>query len=154
MESDGPYLFDVGVVALAHAGTPVSEPALSPLRDAITGEIDGVVPYAAVVGAHHVLSSYYGFSNERASELMRNLLDARRIHWYDEMPEDVVRSGFSLSGALNIEGWDGYYAAVARSEGISTILTLDDDFDAVEAVTAEVVLTPEEFATLNEYLGY
>lgn len=81
-------------------------------------------------------------------------MDARRIHWYDEMPEDVVRSGFSLSGALNIEGWDGYYAEVARSEGVDTILTLDDDFDAVEAVTAEVVLSPEEFATLNEYLGY
>jgi hypothetical protein len=27
--SDGPYLFDVGVVALAHAGTPVSESALT-----------------------------------------------------------------------------------------------------------------------------
>lgn len=35
--SDGPYLFDVGVTALAHAGTPVSEGALSYVRKAITG---------------------------------------------------------------------------------------------------------------------
>ncbi|RQG98800.1 type II toxin-antitoxin system VapC family toxin [Natrarchaeobius oligotrophus] len=153
MTSDGPYLFDVGVVALAHAGTPVSEPALSSLRDAITGDIDGVIPYSALVGAHHVLTSYYGFSNERASELMENLMDAKRIHWYDELPEPVVRSGFSLSGALNIDGWDGYYARVALSEGVGTILTLDDDFEAVDGVSTHVVLTPDEFATLNDYLA-
>lgn len=42
--SEGPYLFDVGVVALAHAGTPVSETALSYVTDAIKGTIDAVVP--------------------------------------------------------------------------------------------------------------
>jgi AbrB family looped-hinge helix DNA binding protein len=42
-EAEGPFLFDVGVVALAHGGTPVSEPALAYLRDAIAGEIDGVM---------------------------------------------------------------------------------------------------------------
>lgn len=154
MGSDGPYLFDVGVVALAHAGTPVSDRALTHLRDAIAGEIDAVIPYAALVGAHHVLSSYYGFSTEDASKLMENLMDAKRIHWYDSMPEDVVRSGFSVAGDLNIDGWDGYYATVARSEGVQTILTLDDDFEDVDGVTAKVVLTPDEFSTLNEYLGY
>ena len=152
--SEGPYLFDVGVVALAHAGTPVSESALSYLREAITGTIDGVIPYAALVGAHHVLSSYYGFSNEQVSQLMVNLMDSKRIHWYDRMPEAVVRSGFSLAGELNIDGWDGYYAEVAHEEGVGTILTLDNDFERVDGVTAEVVLSPGEFATLNEYLGY
>lgn len=151
--SDGPYLFDVGVIALAHAGTPVSESALSYLRDAIAGTIEGVVPYAALVGAHHVLSSYYGFSNERASQLMRNVMDAKRIRWYDEMPERLVRSGFSLAGDLNIDGWDGYYAEVALDEGIGTILTLDDDFESVDGVTTDVILSPEEFATLNDFLG-
>jgi hypothetical protein len=42
-EAEGPFLFDVGVVALAHGGTPVSEPALGYLRDAIAGEIDGLM---------------------------------------------------------------------------------------------------------------
>lgn len=146
--SDGPYLFDVGVVALAHAGTPVSETALDHLRDAISGEIDAVVPYAALVGAHHVLTSFYGFSNGRASRLMTNLMDATRIHWYDGLPERVVRSGFDIAGDLNVDGWDGYYAQVALEEGVETILTLDGDFERVEGVETEVVLTPEEF------LGY
>ena len=152
--SDAPYLFDVGVVALAHAGTPVSGSALSHLQDAITGTIDGVIPYAALVGAHHVLSSYYGFSNARASQLMQNLMDSKRIYWYDDMPEEVVRSGFSLAGELNIDGWDGYYAEVAFNEGVGTILTIDDDFESVDGVTTEVILSSDEFATLNEFLGY
>ena len=54
----GPYLFDVGVVALAHAETPVSESALSYVRDAITGEIDAIVPHSALFRTHIVLTYY------------------------------------------------------------------------------------------------
>ena len=43
---------------------------------------------------------------------------------------------------------------MALEEGVETILTIDDDFKKVEGVEAEVILSPEEFATLNDYLGY
>ncbi|MFO7927762.1 type II toxin-antitoxin system VapC family toxin [Natronomonas sp.] len=152
--SDGPYLFDVGVTALAHAGTPVSEVALSYVRKAITGEIDAVVPYASLVGAHHILTSIYGFANDEASALMDRFMDAKRVHWYDAMPESTVRSGFERAGAANVDGWDGYYAQVAAEEGVETILTIDDDFDQFADVTADVILSTAEFRTLNEYLGY
>lgn len=152
--SDGPYLFDVGVTALAHAETPVSDTALSYVQGAITGEMDAIVPYASLIGAHNVLSSYYGFSNEKASRLMQNFMDAKRIHWYEGMPENIVRAGFTQASELNIDGWDGYYAQVALDEGVKQILTLDDDFDRVDGITADVILSPEEFARLNDYLGY
>ena len=152
-EGSGPYLFDVGVIALAHAETPVSESALSYVRDAITGEIDAIVPPPALFGAHIVLTNYYQFSNAAASALMENFLEAKRIHWYERLPENVVREGFALARELNIDGWDGYYAQVAIDEGARTIVTLDDDFARVEGVSAEVVLSAEEFATLNEFLG-
>lgn len=154
MASDGPYLFDVGVVALAHAGTPVSDRALSYVRRAIAGEIDATVPYAALIGAHHVLSSYYGFSNDHASRLMTNLMDAKRIHWYGRTEGSTVRSGFERAGESNVDAWDGYYAEVALEEGVETVLTLDDDFESVDGIDTEILLTPEEFATLNDYMGY
>ncbi|UPW02073.1 hypothetical protein M0R88_08250 [Halorussus gelatinilyticus] len=150
--SGGPYLFDVGVTALAHAGTPVSETPLSYVREAIGGEIDAVVPYPSLVGAHHVLTSVYGFSNEDASGLMQRFMDASRVHWYDEMREETVREGFQCAGDANVEGWDGYYARVAIKEGVETVLTLDDDFRRIEGVSTEVVLTRDEFERLNEYL--
>jgi len=151
--SDGPYLFDVGVTALAHAGTPVSETALSYVRQAIAGEIDAIVPYASLIGAHHVLTAVYGFSNEDATALMDRFMDATRVHWYENMPEATVRDGFELAGNVNIDGWDGYYAQVAREEGAATILTIDDDFHRLDDVDATVILSRDEFATLNEYLG-
>jgi hypothetical protein len=43
----GPYLFDVGVIALAHTAAPVRDAALSYVRNAIAGDIDVVVPYPA-----------------------------------------------------------------------------------------------------------
>lgn len=154
MKNNGPFLFDVGVTALAHAETPVSDTALSYVQRAIRGEIDAIVPYASLIGAHHVLASYYGFPNKKASQLMQNFMDAKRIHWYNGMMESSVRAGFTLAGDANIEGWDGYYAQVALEEGVETVLTLDDDFKSVDGITAEVILSTKEFATLNQFLGY
>lgn len=152
--SEGPYLFDVGVTALAHAGTPVSDRALSYVRSAIDGEIDAIVPHASLVGAHHVLTAVYGFSSEDASALMDRFMDAKRVHWYEGMPEGTVRSGFERAGTANVDGWDGFYAQVASEEGAETVLTIDDDFDRLQDVSAEVILSADEFATLNDYLGY
>jgi predicted nucleic acid-binding protein len=101
---DGPYLFDVGVVALAHAGTSVSETARSYVTDAIEGTIDAVVPYPALFGAQVVLTNYYGVSNADASCLVENFADASRVHWSDEMPESTVRAGFDLAAEHSIDG--------------------------------------------------
>ena len=150
---DGPYLFDVGVIALAHAETPVRDAALSYVRDAIAGEIEAVVAYPALFGAHTVLTTYYGVSNADASRLMRNFMDAKRIRWYEGMPEDVVRGGFSRSSETNVDGWDGYSAQVAIAEGVNTVLTIDDDFERFDAFETEVVLSPAEFRELNRFLG-
>ena len=78
-DAGGPYLFDVDVVALAHTEAPGSEAALSYVREAIAGEIDAVVPFPAVFGAHTVLTAYYGRSNAEASRLLENVLDAERV---------------------------------------------------------------------------
>ena len=150
---DEPYLFDVGVTALAHAGTPVSESALSYVRRAIDGEIDAVVPYTSLFGAHHVLRNVYGFSNAEASALMQRFMDARRVHWYDDIGERATRTGFEIAGDANVGGWDGYYSQVALDEGVETVVTLDDGFDRVDGVSVEVALSSEEFAELSDYLG-
>ncbi|EMA08293.1 hypothetical protein [Haloferax denitrificans] len=152
-DAGGPYLFDVGVIALAHTDAPVRDTALSYVRDAIVGDIDAVVPYPAVFGAHTVLTTYYGRSNTDASQLLQNFMDAQRIHWYDEMPEDVVRGGLSQASDANVGGWDGYYARVAIDQGVNTVLTIDDDFERFDVFDTEVILSPDEFTELNRFLG-
>ena len=151
-DTTGPYLFDVGVIALAHTAAPVRDAALSYVQDAIAGDIDAVVPYPALFGAHTILTTYYGRSNADASRLLQNFMDAKRIHWYDEMPEDVVLNGFSLASDANVGGWDGYYAQVAIDEGVNTVLTIDDDFQRFDAFDTEVILSSKEFDELNEFL--
>mgnify|MGYP002760327727 FL=1 len=151
-DTTGPYLFDVGVIALAHTAAPVRDAALSYVQDAIAGDIDAVVPYSALFGAHTILTTYYGRSNADASRLLQNFMDAKRIHWYDKIPEDVVLSGFSLASDANVGGWDGYYAQVAIDEGVNTVLTIDEDFQRFDAFDTEVILSPREFEELNEFL--
>lgn len=154
--SNGPYLFDVGVTALAHSPAPASvrDPALSYVREAIAGEIDAVVPYSSVVGAHNALTTYYGLPSDHAARLLENFMDAKRIHWYDGMAEDLVRDGLALAGGCNSDGWEGYYAQIAIEEGVETILTLDSDFERVAGVETDVILSPDEIASLTDFLGY
>lgn len=152
-DASGPYLFDGGVIALAHTDAPVRDVALSYVRDAITGDIDAVVPYPAVLGAHTVLTTYYGYSTADASRLLVNFMDAKRIHWYDGMAHDVVRGGLSQARNGNVGSWDSYYAQVAIDEGVNTVLTIDDDFERFDAFETEVILSPAEFRELNRYLG-
>ena len=151
-DAGGPYLFDVGVIALAHTDAPVRDVALSYVRDAIVGEVDAVVPYPALLGAHTVLTAYYGRSNAEASQLLGNFVDAKRIHWYDRTDEATVRDAFNRARTANVGGWDGFYAQVAIDEGVNTVLTLDDDFERFDAFATEVILSPDQFEELNEYL--
>lgn len=148
----GPYLFDVGVIALAHTESPVRGAALGYVQDAITGKIDAVVPYPALLGAHAVLTTCYGHSNSDASRLLGNFMDAKRVHWYDGISEDVVREGFSRARDTNVGGWDGYYAQVAIDEGVRTVLTIDRDFERFDAFETELILSPAEFSELNRFL--
>lgn len=152
-DAGGPYLFDVGVIALAHTASPVRDAALSYVRDAISGDIDAIVPYPALFGAHTILTTYYGHSNAEASRLLQNFMDAKRVHWYDEMPKDVVRGGFAQASETNVGGWDGYYAQVAIDQGVNTVLTIDDDFERFDAFETEIILSPAEFSELNRFLG-
>ena len=152
-ETDGPYLFDVGVIALAHTAAPVRDAALRYVRDAIGGHIDAVVPYPALFGAHAVLTTYYGRSNAEASRLLGNFMDAKRIRWHDDMPQELVRGGFDRAEGANVGGWDGYYAQVTIEEGVNTVVTIDDDFERFDAFATDVVLSPAEFRELNRFLG-
>ena len=152
-DAASPYLFDVGVIALAHTATPVRDSALSYVRDAIAGDIDAVVPYPAVFGAHTVLTTYYGHSNADASRLLQNFMGARRIHWYDGTSRETVLAGLSQASDKNVDGWDGYYAQVAIEEGVNTVLTIDDDFERFDAFSTEIILSPAEFTKLNRFLA-
>ncbi len=147
------YLFDVGVVALAHSRTPMSTTALEYVRDAIQGDLDAVVPYPVLIGAHHILHLDYGFSRDEATYVLTNFLGARRIHWYAGPDGSGIQHGLDLAGEHNIDGWDGYYAHVARETGATTVVGLDDDFERVEGLTVEIPLSDDERTRLNEYLG-
>ena len=153
MSEDAPVAFDVGVVALAHSGTPMSGTALEYVRDAIRGDLDAVVPYQTLFGAHHVLDRDYRFARAEATRVLTNFLGARRVHWYAGPDGSDTQHGLDLAGERNVEGWDGFYARVARATGATTVVTFDDDFERFDGLSVEIPLTEEEREALHEYLA-
>lgn len=77
---------------------------------------------------------------------MSNFLDARRIDWVETVSERVVRAG-----ETNVGGWDGYNARIAVDYDVNTVLTIDDDFERFGAFDTEVILSPDEFETLDAF---
>jgi predicted nucleic acid-binding protein len=152
MSSNPKYVFDVGVIALSHAATPVSKTALDYIKSAIRGEVIGIVPTAAMLGAHHVLRNNYHIRRDVASDLLRNLQSAMQLEWYETIQVDAIEGAFDISGRENIESWDGYYAEVARNTSADKIITLDDDFDRVTGIEFEVILDENEFQELHDYM--
>jgi predicted nucleic acid-binding protein len=148
---DGPALFEVGVIALSHSGTPMSDTALEYVRQAVHGDLDAVVPYAAVYGAHHILCAVYNFTVHEATHVLTNFLSAEEIHWYAGPNAQQGRAGLDVAGEHNINGWDGYYATVAREEGIGTVITVDTDFDRIDGLNAVIPLSKEE---RNQFTTY
>lgn len=147
-------LFDVGVIALAHtkSETPGHDVALDHVRRAIRGKRATIVPYPAIIGAHHVLRDIYRMPRAEASHRLAGFVGAKRPQWYDAITGSDIDEALTIAGEHNIAAWDGYYAHVARETGAKTVLTLDDDFDRVDGLTAEVILSPDEFTELSAYL--
>jgi predicted nucleic acid-binding protein len=152
-DPDDPVLFDVGVVALAHSGTPMSDTALELVRDAVHGDLDAVVPYQALFGAHHILNRDYHFTREDATHVLTNFLAAGQVHWYAGPNGSDTQHSLDIAGKRNIEGWDGFYAHVAQSTDATTVVTLDDDFERIQDLSIEVPLTDDEREELHEYLA-
>ena len=72
-------LFEVRAIALSHSNAPVNDTALVYARQAVHGDLDAVVPYAAVYDAHHILCNGYSFAVNEATHVLTNLLDALEI---------------------------------------------------------------------------
>jgi predicted nucleic acid-binding protein len=146
-----PYLLDVHTIALAHGRGPHHETALSYIRRGMRGEIPVVVTMPTIVGSQHILHAFYNFSWDEAGRILLGFTESPAIHWYEGLSLETARSALRLSRKYGIEGWDAYTVAVARREGYPTIVTTDNDFEQVEGVSVEYVLTPEEAAELSEW---
>lgn len=152
VEFTEPAVADVGVVALAHAQTPVSAPVLDIIRAGVTGELDLVIPAPAIIGAHHVLTGVFGATDRDAARVLRNLLTAHNIRLYDDTSRPNLDSALENVETHNVDGWDGYYIRAYRQLNGGSLLTTDDDFASIGDVNDEIILTEEEFRELNTYL--
>ena len=139
-----PVLFEVGAIALSHSSAPMNDTALEYVRQAVHGDLDAVVPYAAVYGAHHILCNVYNFAVDEATHVLTNFLDAQEIQWYGGPNAPETRTGLKVADEHNIDGWDGYYATVARETDVKTVLTVDTDFARIDGLDTVIPLSEEE----------
>jgi len=151
MSEDEAYFLDVSAVALSHAMTPYSRPALDYVQRGIAGEIEVVMPYEVLYGAQHQLEMRYNLSNPEASHRMLNLYAADSLRWVS-MDSDTANAGLHRSKNANIEAWDGFFAEMALQADTSAIVSLDNDFERIEGPRHENPLTPEQAKKLHQYI--
>ncbi len=149
--NDGPLVYEVGPLTLAFTETPVSERFLEYVRKAVYGEVEAIIPNAAMIGAYHNLRRVYNFRRGDAANIVTNLTESKRIQWYSKISTSNLNEGLKHAHECSIEGWDGYFVDLTIDTG-GTLLTIDTGIEELDRVASINPMDEEDYSRLNEYL--
>lgn len=145
---------DTGIVAIAHFKNPARETAFDFLSSILRWERRCVTPTSAFIGAYHVMTEYIGVDKVSAYRALSKTLETRSPALHEDIPLDMAIDALSYANGYDIESWDGYIVALARSYGAPVIYTLDQEMARKVKGIAVVNPIPQEiFRQYNKWLA-
>lgn len=145
-------ILDVGILVIGLTKNPANKYCLKIIDDAVHGTIKVVIPYTVVLGAHLIMKRIYGIDSKKASDLLLNLMDSKRIIWWDKISKNIVETGLNYASEYNIDSWDGYLLAIMKQNGIDTVYTIDKDFENIRSITMINPIPKDVMGELSKFL--
>ncbi|MFQ6120763.1 MAG: type II toxin-antitoxin system VapC family toxin, partial [Methanosarcinales archaeon] len=99
-----------------------------------------------------IMKRIYGIDSKKASDLLLNLMDSKRIIWWDKISKNIVETGLNYASEYNIDSWDGYLLAIMKQNGIDTIYTIDKDFENIRGITMINPIPKNVMGELSKFL--
>jgi predicted nucleic acid-binding protein len=110
-----------------------------------------VLPVTAVIGAYHITTRYLKVSRLEVKKVLEGLLRTRSPALYPNVRPELAVDALDYAVAYDIESWDGYLIALARSLQAKIIYSLDEGLAKVREIT---VVNPFPSNKLQEYHSY
>ena len=144
-------VLDVGVVVPACFENPLKEYSVNFLADVLSQRMRAVLPVTAVIGAYHITTRYLKVSRLEVKKVLEGLLRTRSPALYPNVRPELAVDALDYAVAYDIESWDGYLIALARSLQAKTVYSLDEGLAKVREIT---VVNPFPRDKLQEYHSY
>ncbi len=145
-------IVDVGVLVIAHFDNPAKKSALTFLKKVLLGETHVMIPNTALISSYHVLTRYLKVLKLEAKNNLSNTAQIHSNAFYSDISTDTVLQAFDYAVSYNIESWDGYYIALAKENGISTIYSIDKDFEKVHGFLVKSPVPDELMKQYYEFI--
>ncbi len=107
-----------------------------------------ILPVPSIIGAYHIATRYLKASRIHVKRILEGLLATRSPALYPQITPELASNAIEYATYYNIESWDGYLIALAKSLGTSAIYSLDKQLSKVKDVN---VISPFPEEKLEEY---
>lgn len=142
---------DVSVLVPVCFQNPLKDLAANFLAETLLQKRRVIIPVSSIIGAYHIATRYLGAPRLTVKKILEGLLRTRSPALYGQVVPEVAEDALNYAAAYNVESWDGYLIALARSLGTKTIYSIDEELAKVPEIS---VSNPFPDGRLNEYHKY
>jgi predicted nucleic acid-binding protein len=142
---------DVSIVVPSCFENPLKDHSITFLSEVLKQEKRALIPIPVILGAYHITTRYLGVPRVTARKILEGILNSGSSALYPHISPHVASDALDYASTYNVESWDGYLIALARSLGTTVIYSLDKELSKVREA---IVVNPFPKNAVERYHSY
>ncbi|MCX8189222.1 MAG: PIN domain-containing protein [Nitrososphaeria archaeon] len=143
---------DVSIIVPACFNNPLKDDSISFISQVLTGKKKATIPISSIIGAYHITTQYLKVPRNVVREILDGILRIFSPALCSSISPDVASKGLEYSVIYDIEAWDGYLIALAKSLGTSIIYSLDKELSKIREVTVVNPFTQDNVRKYHDFI--
>lgn len=143
---------DVSILVPACFDNPLKPLAVGFLADILAQRTRAIVPLPSVLGAYHIATRYVRAPRVAVKKTLDGILGTRSPALYPHVTPDQAEDALDYAATYQLESWDGYLIALARSVGAKIVYSLDEELSKVREVSVSNPFPREKLHEYHEYV--
>jgi len=114
---------------------PLKDYSVAFLADVLSQKRRAAIPVTAVIGAYHIATRYLRVHRLAVKKVLEGLLRTRSPALYPNVSPELAADALDYAATYDIESWDGYLIAIARSLEAKVVYSLDEALSKAREIT-------------------
>ncbi len=144
---------DVSIVLVSLFENPLRESAIDFLGNILSGKISAAIPTSTFLGAYHIATRYLHCPRDLIAMEIKETLKLNSPAFFEDISAEAVVEAMDVAVAYNIESWDGYLVALARSLNSPVVYSLDEDFKKIPDISLVVPFSDEKVEEYHRWIN-
>jgi len=145
-------VIDVSIIVPACFDNPLKGCAVEFLTKVLAQQRREVIPVTAVIGAYHIATRYLKAPKLLVKKVLEGMLRTKSPALYPHIPPEVAIDSLDYATVYNVESWDGYLIALARSLGTKIVCSMDEELTKVKEILVVNPFPEDEIRQYYEWI--